>query len=453
MKKMKKTKIFISHSFKDNEFVEKLRSRLIESEVDVWVDKTNLKLGDNIVLKIDNALNEADYIIFVLSKNSVNSKWVQLELSTTLNNEISREQTFIIPIIIDDCDIPFELKNRFYADFRTSFDEPFNLLLKSIKDKKLSIEETLNREHVDTTTIEDQISKLQVAYQKGNLTLFCGAGISLDAGIPTWNLLLKALLNEAFKSKEIQGVETILADVFQNKNNLPPIIIGKYLKNILGNDFMESVRNVLYKNCTRKSLSIDEIVELCRPKRDTKPLKAIITYNFDDIIELKLQLNKIEYKSIYSEGERYSENELPIFHVHGFLPSKGKLSENSDIVFSEDAYHTQFIDPFSWSNLVQLNYLNTSTCLFVGISLTDPNMRRLIDVSKRKSGKDETNHYVIKRRYKVEDLTLDASRKTGVSLIKIIENIEEQDAKNLGINIIWISEFDEIPKILKQIDK
>jgi hypothetical protein len=147
------------------------------------------------------------------------------------------------------------------------------------------------------------------------------------------------------------------------------------------------------------------------------------------------------------------KNELPIFHVHGFLPSKGKLPDNADIVFSEDAYHTQFIDPFSWSNLVQLNYLNTSTCLFLGISLTDPNMRRLIDVSKRKSGKDEINHYIIKRRYKIEDLTIDPTKKTGNSLVKIIENIEEQDAKNLGINIIWISEFSEIPNIIKQIDK
>ena len=397
-------KVFISHSYADSKFVEKLRTELIKNGIEVWIDKNILKVGDNIAQKIDNALNEADYIIFVLSKESVNSKWVQLELSTTLNNEISREQLYIIPIIIDDCDIPFELKNRFYADFRGQFEEPFNLLLQCLKVAKPSIEETFKREADDNTTLDSQISKLQKAYQKGNLALFCGAGISLDAGIPTWNVLLKSLLNEAFKSKEIKGIETILADVFQNKNNLPPIIIGKYLKNILGNDFLESVKTILYKNCTRKSTTTDVIVELCRPKRDTRPLKAIITYNFDDIIELKLQTNRIKYKSIHTEGERYAENELPIFHVHGFLPSKGKLPDNADIVFSEDAYHTQFIDPFSWSNLVQLNYLNTSTCLFLGISLTDPNMRRLIDVSKRKSGKDEINHYIIKKRYKIEDL-------------------------------------------------
>lgn len=445
-------KVFISYSHADKPFVDKLKSELNKNNVDVWMDISLLKAGDNIIEKIGIALDESDYIIFVLSENSVKSNWVNLELSATLNNEISREQTYIIPVIIDDCDIPYALKNRFYADFRRPFYESFQVLLKSLKGKKPSIEDTLKKESENNTATISQINKLQKAYQKGNLSLFCGAGISLEAGIPTWTILLKSLLNEAFKSKNITDIETILADVFQNKNNLPPIIIGKYLKNLLGNDFLKSVKLVLYKNCNRNSVTIDEIIELCRPKRDARPLKAIITYNFDDIIELKLEKNKIDYKSICKEGERYAENELPIFHVHGFLPSVGELSNDSDIVFSEDAYHTQFIDPFSWSNLVQLNYLNTSTCLFIGISLTDPNMRRLIDVSKRKSGKDEINHYIIKRRYKIEELTMEHSKKPSNSLIKILENIEEQDAQNLGINIIWINEFDEIPNIISQIN-
>ncbi len=366
---------------------------------------------------------------------------------------MDREEIFILPIVIDDCEIPYALRDRFYADFRTSFDEPFQLLLSTLKPAKRSISETLKKDTDENSTTEYQISVLQKTYKKGNLTLFCGAGISMDAGVPTWNILLKSLLKEAFKSKEIEDIENIFADIFQTRNNLSPIIIGKYLKNVLGNDFLETVRNSLYEKCTRKSDTIDDIVELCRPKRDTNSLKAIITYNFDDIIELKLFANKIKYRSIYKEGERYEENELPIFHVHGFLPSKGKLTIDNEIVFSEDAYHTQFIDPFSWSNLVQLNYLNTSTCLFVGISLTDPNMRRLIDVSKRKSGKDQVNHYIIKRRYKLEDLAINPTKKTGNSLLKIIENIEEQDAKSLGINIIWITDYKELPEIFKSIDK
>ncbi len=66
-------------------------------------------------------------------------------------------------------------------------------------------------------------------------------------------------------------------------------------------------------------------------------------------------------------------------------------------MFSEDSYHSQFIEPFSWSNLIQLNKLNQNTCLLIGLSLTDPNLRRLLDVSSRKNSEKKINHYIIKK--------------------------------------------------------
>ena len=155
-------------------------------------------------------------------------------------------------------------------------------------------------------------------------------------------------------------------------------------------------------------------------------------------------------KLFFTEGERCKEEEIPIYHPHGFLPRKKTLTAKNEIVFSEDAYHSQFIDPFSWGNLVQLNHLNNSTCLFVGISLTDPNMRRLLDVSIRKNGKGEKNHYIIKKRYTIEELYPDNynEKTSDKKVIPVIESIEEQDANNLGFNVIWVNNFKEIPEIL-----
>ncbi len=66
------------------------------------------------------------------------------------------------------------------------------------------------------------------------------------------------------------------------------------------------------------------------------------------------------------------------------FPRSGKLTPENQIVFSKDAYHSQFIDSFSWSNLIQLNHLSQNVCVFLGVTLTDPNLRRLLDVSMRK---------------------------------------------------------------------
>ena len=113
--------------------------------------------------------------------------------------------------------------------------------------------------------------------------------------------------------------------------------------------------------------------------------------------------------------------------------TKEKIDFKNEVVFSEDAYHSQFIDPFSWSNLVQLNHLNNSTCLFIGISLTDPNMRRLLDVSIRKNGKGEKNHYIVKKRYTIEELYPESEivKLKDRKVIPVIESIEEQDANHL----------------------
>lgn len=246
-----------------------------------------------------------------------------------------------------------------------------------------------------------------------------------------------------------------LANIFQKRTNVSPLILAKYLKTLLGKKFTTTVRDTLYKECNDKSKIVEAIVELSKQKRNQKPLRSIITFNFDDLIEESLTKNKIEFKSIFSEGERYRDIEIPIYHPHGFLPRTKNLTSKNDIVFSEDTYHSQFIDPFSWSNLVQLNHLNNSTCLFIGISLTDPNMRRLLDVSMRKNGKDEKNHYIIKKRYSVEDLYPDSTSVKPIDrkVLPVLESIEEQDANSLGFNVIWINDFKEITEVLLEIGK
>jgi len=39
------------------------------------------------------------------------------------------------------------------------------------------------------------------------------------------------------------------------------------------------------------------------------------------------------------------------------------------------------------------------------------------------------------------------------TIIPIVENIEEQDANNLGFNVIWVNSHAEIPNILLEICK
>jgi len=452
------TKVFISYSIRDQKFVSQLTAKLEKDKIHVWTWDKRMSVGESINDKIIGALDNTDFFIVVLSKNSVNSQAVNFELSATIINEVSRERNIILPILIEDCEIPFSLKDRLFLDFRSSFDQSYVSLLKALKAPATKDFQETDRQtdKFQSGSYEFQLKNLQQAYGSGNLTLFCGAGISFEAGIPTWNTLLKSLLKEVYSdNKDIPDIDIRLANLFQKRINVSPLILAQYLKTLLGKKFTTTVRETLYKDCTDKSKVIDAITELSRPKRERKPLRAVITFNFDDLIEESLDKEKVDFKCIFSEGERFSDKQIPIYHPHGCLPRKKTLTSKNQIVFSEDAYHSQFIDPFSWGNLVQLSHLNNCTCLFIGISLTDPNMRRLLDVQMRKNGKDEKNHYIIKKRYSFEELYPEGEQLKikDKKVIPVLESIEEQDANNLGFNVIWINDFKEIPSILIEIGK
>lgn len=422
---MKKMEVFISYSYVDTPFVKRLAEALKKINIDVGIDQFEINVGDNLIEKIEKNIKKSDYIVVVLSKNYSKSKWSQRELAMWAMEETSR-RSIILPILIEDCEIPLFLRDKKYADFRTSFDKGFEdisrVLLTERKDELIKPRHIYGRgldlrdlsklrgiNKIDKISKKEQISKLKEEFYKGSLTFFCGAGISIEAGIPSWETLLKSLLITLFNKKTEDNIldndsQMKLVEIYHNYFNLPSLIIAQYIKNVLGDDFLKNVRGELYKNKPTSCNTIDVIVELCRPQRERKSLNSVVTFNFDDLIEHNLEENKITYKSIYKEGQRASPTEIPIYHVHGFLPRKKKLAEANDIVFSEDAYHSQFIEPFSWSNLVQLSNLNQNTCLFVGLSMTDPNLRRLLDVSMRKNPNKDMRHYIFKKEYKYGEI-------------------------------------------------
>src|SRR6516162_9728741 len=122
------SKIFVSHSSKDKPFVRKLVEALKKHLLNVWVDEAGLKVGDSLVGKISQALKDADYLVIVLSQASVSSRWVEQELNAALTNQISGKG-IVLPVLLEDCELPMLLRDRLYADFRTDFNVGLQTLL------------------------------------------------------------------------------------------------------------------------------------------------------------------------------------------------------------------------------------------------------------------------------------------------------------------------------------
>lgn len=441
-------KIFVSYSHQDRPRVNVIVDRLQRAGHEVWIDSIKIKLGDNIAERINEGIATAEVVLVIVSKNSMSSKWVQQEFSSIALSEISKRQPKVIPVLIDAGPVPSYLANYYFVDLTRDFDGGMDLLVNSLTPTKRS-KDALQARRTEESRKESQStqhSALSNALRMGRLTVVCGAGVSVGAGVPVWNDLLLRLLEsmiDRLSENKALKLGSNAAREFSERQGASSLILGKYLKNNLGKDFSKYVRDALYaKNPTTCDV-IDAIVELARPQRDGKPLDSIITFNFDALVEENLAAARIPARAIYTEAIRHSSDELPIYHVHGYLPRNGKVASESEIVFSEDAYHGQFIDPFSWSNLIQLNKLTHNTCLFVGISLTDPNLRRLLDVAWRKNPDKTLSHFVFKRRPKW------GSKNDALDDLTTL--LEEQDANALGLNVVWVDEYAEIPEILRSV--
>lgn len=127
--------VFISHSSIDKPFVNRLAIDLVARGMPVWFDTWEIGTGDSLQQKIfDDGIETSDYVIVVLSPNSIASEWVQKELTAALTLEQRRGRTFVLPIRIADCEIPLTIGDRIYADFSTSYLEPLERLTSRLRE-------------------------------------------------------------------------------------------------------------------------------------------------------------------------------------------------------------------------------------------------------------------------------------------------------------------------------
>lgn len=308
----------------------------------------------------------------------------------------------------------------------------------SLIDKRKKLNDEVKQEEINwKENRRVLIDNARFSFRENNCTLFLGAGVSQDAGGPSWNTLL---------AKSVKRLRKPLTKVDFNRIykacSMSPIIMGRY---IVGNKKQKEILtkylhdHVLYKNV---DISKSELFSAICDMASTKKIESIITYNYDNLIETALEQKGIEVTSICSKS-RSLKGELPVYHVHGLIPEKDSDVQSTPVLSEED-YHAIYRESYHWSNVEQLHALDRNTCFFIGLSMTDPNLRRLLDVSHRDSDK-EVRHFAFMKREKL--YASDKEHEKNEMHFRIIE-IQLED---LGVNVIWYEEYKEIPEMLNEI--
>ncbi len=120
-------KIFISYSRADSDFALKLGKDLRSARIDIWIDQLDVPLGDLWDRVTEEALENCESLIVILSGTSVNSENVMDEIAYALE-----EKKKIIPVLYESCKIPFRIRRFQRSNFMHSYDNGLQQLLNAL---------------------------------------------------------------------------------------------------------------------------------------------------------------------------------------------------------------------------------------------------------------------------------------------------------------------------------
>ena len=119
--------IFFSYSRDDSEFVLTLAKNLRKAGANIWLDQLDIKPGTRWDKSIETALEESKTLLVILSKSSVASTNVMDEVSYALE-----EKKTVVPVLLEDCDIPFRLRRLQFADFTSDQNKGLKTLAEAL---------------------------------------------------------------------------------------------------------------------------------------------------------------------------------------------------------------------------------------------------------------------------------------------------------------------------------
>lgn len=137
MTELRRLRVFLCHASEDDPTVGEINERLESLPwVDPWIDDKDLLPGQEFEPMVDRALRQADVVLLCLSTRSVNKTgYVQKEVRLALAyaEEKPEGTIYLIPLFLDDCELPYklQLKKLHWAKYTSK--EDFGKILDALK--------------------------------------------------------------------------------------------------------------------------------------------------------------------------------------------------------------------------------------------------------------------------------------------------------------------------------
>lgn len=208
------------------------------------------------------------------------------------------------------------------------------------------------------------------SFKKGTSVFFIGAGISQEAGLPSWNGLISDLISIAEKQPwcDVKKV-TEYRDLLKNENNF--LLLAEELKSELGRNFYDHMEKIFGKPDITPTDTMTSILSI--------KTNLIITTNYDRLIENSYTKLKGFFPSsfTYNQSREIANNfwkeKFFVLKAHG-----DAISDVQGIIISQRDYRKTLYRELGYKSIMQ-SIFSTKSVFFLGTSMSDPEFNLLLD--------------------------------------------------------------------------
>lgn len=241
---------------------------------------------------------------------------------------------------------------------------------------------------------------LRQRFQEKQMGIMVGAGISVEAGVPTWGELVgkirkiaKEPSNHLSDFKNDADATFLTEVVWQrfrsermshynpNSDNL------QYIEAKIHGEWLVKIKSILFQNVEQEKVekhpylkSLAKVVSNCGFN---------ITFNFEDILDTAVSEYCAEKNiPLPTPSTNISSIErregTTIFHINGIIP-QGRSRKISQIIFSENAFARLLTNDDSRKREFLLGQLAEKTFVLVGLSLNDKSLTNILKASQSRN--------------------------------------------------------------------
>lgn len=286
-------------------------------------------------------------------------------------------------------------------------------------------------------TLEEAVEL--IAGHEGNVTMFVGAGVSTESELPSWNGLVRALLSETEVARDLsQDDRELWIEAIISQGPLAAAAIARaHHPDELS--FRRALRAALYDSRPPEQFLPGALAkQIAWLKGEMGSRLRLVTANYDGLLEAALENFEL-VPVAYVQNREEPAGKAAVWHLHGRLmksPS-GEWMRVGRLVLTEgnyaDSAHSKWPEDFV------ANCLETSLCVFVGLSMTDPNFIRWL----YRYSNPECDHLAV--------FVRQASVVANDAVRDGIERSATARWERAGVRPVWTNYFGEVAQFVHEI--